>query len=100
MEFAAGVDYTIRGGSSLVSAEDGMSDAFWTGFFQMLPVAIPACMAAYMTWRNGQRDKVGREAGAQDRAAIAKAVGVPTEELHTQTQTIAAHSGIAPLDKP
>ncbi len=38
-----------------------MSDAFWTGLFQMLPVLVPACMAAYMTWRNGQRAERARE---------------------------------------
>ena len=72
-----------------------MSDAFWTGLFQMLPVLIPAVMAAYMTWRNGQRARKDREDIKATVCDVAAGVKQAVAEQVIATDTIVQHAAAA-----
>lgn len=72
-----------------------MSDAFWTGLFQMLPVLIPAVMAAYMTWRNGQRARKDREDIKATVCDVAAGVKQTVAEQVIATDTIVQHAAAA-----
>lgn len=80
-----------------------MTDAFWNALFSNLPdvigavaLGIPACMAAYMTWRNGQR----AELAVKKAEVVRTDMAAKLDDVHQQqTQTIYANSGSAPLGK-
>ena len=87
-----------------------MTDAFWTALFSNLPgvigsaaVGVPAVMAAYMTWRNGQRadaaSKVAVAARSEIKATVAS-MDTKVNDIHQQTQTIVANSGLGPITEP
>ena len=87
-----------------------MSDIFWTALFSNLPgvigaavLGIPAIMAAYMTWRNGQRADAASKAAIADRGQIKATVAsmdTKVTDIHLQTQTIVANSGLGPITEP
>ena len=87
-----------------------MSDVFWTALFSNLPgvigsvaVGVPAVMAAYMTWQNGRRADAASKAAVADRGQIKATVAsmdTKVNDIHLQTQTIVANSGLGPITEP
>ena len=76
-----------------------MTDSFWANLPAIIGavvLGIPAVMAAYMTWRGNQRAEAASKAAEVVRAGMAAQL----DDVHQQTQTIVAHSGVMPLDKP
>ena len=72
-----------------------MNDAaFWSMLGIVLPVLIVQIAGIIQASINNRKAAESQVAAAQDRAVLAKAVGVPAEELHQKTQTI-----IAQVDK-
>ena len=73
-----------------------MNDAaFWSMLGIVLPVLIVQIAGIIQAAINNRKAAESQVAAAQDRAVLAKAVGVSTDELHQKTQAI-----VAQVDKP
>ena len=75
-----------------------MTDAFWSNLPALIGavvLGIPAVMAAYMTWRGNQRADKASKAAEIVRTTMASQL----DDVHQQTQSIVANSGLVPLDK-